>query len=129
MKIVIANDHRAVKLKNKIVKYLKSKEYIVEDIGTDTSELVDFPDYAFKLGEKVSSGEFNYGICANIHNPLEAKMTREHNNANVMALSANMNFIKVKKIIDTFLKTPFSSVERYHIRLKKIKEYEEENNA
>lgn len=149
MKIVIANDHRGVDLKNKIVKYLKEKNYTVENLGTDTEDFVDFPDYAFELGNKIANQEADFGIlicgsgigmsiaankvkgirCANIHNKEEAKLSREHNNANVIALSANMSFFKIKKIINIFLNTSFSKGERYHVRLEKIEEYEAKSNA
>lgn len=142
MKIGIACDHHGVKLKSKIIKYLNSKGYEVINFGTDTTESVDYTDYAFKIGNAIQNNEINYGFlicgtgigmcmaanrmknvrCARVFNKYEARMTRLHNNANVLAFSSKMCFFKIKKIIDIFLETSYSDLERHNIRLKKLEE-------
>lgn len=149
MKIVIANDHRGAKLKNIIVKHLEKNNYSVEDIGTNNNISVDYPKYAFELCKKIIEKDADFGIlicgtgigmsiaankvkgirCANVHNNLEAKLSKEHNNANVIAISSNLNALKAKKMVDTFLKTSFSNEERHLNRIKLIENYEENHNA
>ena len=67
MKIGIASDHRGYNLKAKLIKYLSKKGYEAIDYGTDSSESVDYPDFAFKLGEEYNKESFDYGIaiCGN----------------------------------------------------------------
>lgn len=142
MKIGIANDHRGVELKNYLLERLN--EYEVVDLGTDMSESVDYPDYAFLLGEKVANHELDYGIaicgsgigisiacnkvkgirCAKVSNVEEAKYTRLDNDANIIALSATTNEEEALEIINTFLKTEFSKEERHQRRIDKITKYE-----
>lgn len=142
MKIGIANDHRGVELKNYLLERLN--EYEVVDLGTDRNESVDYPDYAFLLGEKVANHELDYGIaicgsgigisiacnkvkgvrCAKVSNVEEAKYTRLDNDANIIALSATTNEEEALEIINTFLKTEFSKEERHQRRIDKITKYE-----
>lgn len=144
MKIALASDHHGVTLRQKLTEYLNKLGYDVIDCGPDTSEMVDYPDYAFKVGLKVSSKEATYGIlicntgigmsiaankvkgvrCARVVTENDAKMTRRDNNANVMAISANIDIETIKKIIDTFLNTPFLELDRYKRRIEKIDNYE-----
>ena len=103
MKIGIVSDHRGYKLKIKIVKYLKHKKYEVIDYGTNSTDLVDYPDYAIKLGEEYNNKSFDYGIaicangvgmsiacnkvkgirCAKINNSKEAKTARNDDDINI----------------------------------------------
>lgn len=142
MKIGIACDHHGVKMKSKITSYLESKGYEVVNFGTDKVESVDYPDYAFKVGSAIQRKEIQYGFlicgtgigmciaanrmsdvrCARVFNKYEARMTRLHNNANVLAFSSKMCFYKVKKIIDVFLETSYSDLDRHNTRLKKLEE-------
>ena len=142
MKIGIASDHRGVKLKAKIIKYLESKGYEVVNYGTDTIEQVDYPDYAYKVGHAIQNNEIQFGFlvcgtgigmciaanrmsgvrCARVFNREEAKLTRFHNNANVLAFSSKTCFFKVKKLIDIFLETSYSDLDRHNLRLKKLEE-------
>jgi ribose 5-phosphate isomerase B len=144
MKVGISNDHRAVKIKPKIIKYLKSKSYEVIDFGPNTDEPTDYPIYAFQLGQKISNNEIDFGIllcgtgvgmciaankvkgvrCANVNNIKDTKLTREHNNANMIALSADSPLFKIKDILDVFLKTKFSNEERHNRRISLISSYE-----
>lgn len=144
MKIGIANDHRGYKLKLKLVDYLKKKGYEVTDYGTDSTISVDYPDYGILLGEKVRDKEVDYGIaicgsgigisiscnkvkgvrCAKVNNTREAKLCRQDNNANIIALNEKMYVFEAKDIIDTFLKTEYKEEERYQRRIDKISKYE-----
>lgn len=143
MNIGIATDHRGVKQKEKLIKYLEKKGHTIYNYGTDSEDSVDYPDYAFKIGEKINEGEIEIGIlicgtgvgmciasnkvknirCAKVDNLLEAKLSRSHNNANVITLSSYMSLMRMKDILDVFLKTSFSGDERHVRRLTKIDEY------
>lgn len=135
MKIAIANDHNGVEQKNIIKNYLIELEYEVLDFGTDSAKPVDYPNYAFKVGKSVVNNETDLGIlicgtgigmsiacnkvkgvrCAKVANVEEAKLTRQHNNANVMALSSHLNENELKELVHAFVSTSFSNEER-HIR-------------
>lgn len=143
MKIGIVSDHRGYELKKELVKELTNYELI--DYGTYSTESVDYPDYAFLLGDKVVKKEVDYGIaicgsgigisiacnkvngirCAKVNTVLDAKMTRLDNDANVIALSAKTNKNDAIELINTFLETNFSNEERHINRINKIKNYEE----
>lgn len=149
MKIVIANDHKGLKLKNNLIKFLEKKGYEVNNIGTNEEDSVNYPEYAFKVGECVTKKESDLGIlicgtgigmsiaankvkgvrCALVNNSKDAKLTREHNDANVLALPSNLSFNVAKKIVLTFLETSFSNEERHINRINMIKNYEEKENA
>lgn len=142
MKIGIASDHRGYNKKEKIIKYLKKMGYEVIDYGTNSEKSVDHPIYAFKLCENVENS-VEKGIlfcgtgigmsiaankvrgirCAKVSSVREARLSREHNNANVIALSSSMSLIRTKKIIDTFLKTNFLNEEKYVKRNKMVDDY------
>ncbi len=147
MKIGLASDHRGINLKNKIKKYLESKNYEIIDYGTDTEENVDYTKYAFILGESIKDKQIDLGIaicgtgigmsialnkvknvmCAKISNKEEAYYAKKHNNANVIALSSKINIIKIKKMIEIFLNTPYEKEKKYQKRINDIKKYEEED--
>ena len=147
MKILIANDHRGLELKNKIQKYLIKNNYIVENLGTDTETSVDYPTLAFNLAAKIDDNTLGILICgtgigmsiaankvkgircAKVTTPEEAKLCREHNNANVIAISSNLSTVKVKKIIKNFIETNFSNDNRHKIRIDMIDDYERGNYA
>ena len=139
MKIVIANDHRGVELKNKIKNILERKGYLIYNVGTDTSDSVDYPIYAKELSKHLEVGDLGILICgtgigmsiaankikgircAKASNIAEAKMTRMDNDSNVLALSSEMDLNEVEKIIDAFLTTEVSQDER-HVRRRKMLE-------
>ena len=145
MKVGIANDHRGVNLKNKILDYLKSKGIEYVDYGTDSNERVDYIDYAVKLCEGINNKEVNNGIlicgtgigmsiaankikgirCAKVTTPTEASLSKEHNMANVMALSENTE--NVYEVVDAFLNTKYSNDERHIRRVDKIMKLEDLN--
>lgn len=139
MKIVIANDHRGVELKNKIKNILERKGYLIYNVGTDTSDSVDYPIYAKELSKHLEVGDLGILICgtgigmsiaankikgircAKASNIAEAKMTRMDNDSNVLALSSEMDLNEVEKIIDAFLTTEVSQDQR-HVRRRKMVE-------
>lgn len=145
MKIGIASDHRGFLLKQKLTKYLEKKEYNVINYGTNSNESVDYPDYAFKLCNGLIKEEVDFGIaicgtgigisiacnkvkgirCAKVSNEKEAMMSRKHNNANIVAISADMSLLEAKDIIDMFLITNFTNEDRHIQRIQKITDYEE----
>ncbi len=144
MKIGIVSDHRGYKLKKSLVNYLTKKKFEVFDFGTDSEESTDYPKYGFLIGEKVSSGEVDFGIaicgsgigisiacnkvkgirCAKVDNVSEARHTREDNDANILAFGANMPVYRAKDIVDKFLKVKFSNAERHVRRIEQIRKYE-----
>ena len=144
MRIGIANDHRGVDAKEIISKYLIEKGYGVVNYGTDTKDAVDFPDYAYKLGKGVLNREVDLGIaicgtgigmsialnkmkgiyCAKVSKESEAVLSKAHNNANVIAISEETDKDLMLSIIDKFISTPFSNIDRYINRNNKIKDIE-----
>jgi len=144
MKVGIANDHHGVELKQKLTKILTDLGYNIINYGTDSLDMVDYCDYAFKIGESVASREIDYGIllcntgigmsiacnkvrnvrCAKVSNVYEAKMTRRDNDANVIALSSKLSLDELKDIIITFLTTDYANIERYNRRIEKINNYD-----
>lgn len=141
--IGIACDHGGLVLKKELIEYLKSLNYDIKDYGTMTEGSVDYPKYAFLIGEKVSNREIEKGIlicktgigmsiacnkvkgvrCAKVDNIKEAELTRLHNDSNVIALNSENN--NAKEIVKVFLETPFSNEERHINRINMISKYEE----
>lgn len=135
MKISIANDHNGVLIKNTIKEYLENLGYEVIDFGSNDNMSVDYPNFAFKVGKSVASKDTDLGIlicgtgigmsiacnkvrgirCAKVSNVEEAKLSKQHNNANVIALSSHLSNTEIKEIVKTFVETDFSNEER-HIR-------------
>ena len=145
--IGIASDHGGFDLKEKIKNYLKELEYQVIDYGTMVDASVDYPDYAFKIGESIASKGIKLGIvicktgigmsiacnkvkgvrCAKVSNVEEAYLTRLHNDSNVIAIGADLDIEEACDIVETFIKTSFSNEERHIRRINKITEYEEKH--
>ena len=128
MKIAIGNDHAGVEFKNKLMEELRSKGYEIMNVGTDTLDSVDYPDIAKKVSEKVLNGEAKFGIlicgtgigisiaankikgirAANCTNTTMAKLTRQHNDANILALGARIvGDVLAIDIVDEFLVASF----------------------
>lgn len=145
MKIVLASDHAGYELKNVLVEYLKAKAYEVEDAGPNSSDRCDYPDYAYKASKLVSDGICDVGIlvCGSgigmsiVANKVSkiraalcadttyAKLSREHNNANVLCLGARLLDEKTAKdIVDVWLATEFEG-DRHQKRIDKITNIEE----
>ena len=144
MTIGITNDHRGVAIKQFLTQYLTDLGYNVINYGTDSNEPVDFPDYAKKLGIGYLNHEIDLGIaicgtgigmsialnkikgiyCAKVSTSSEAALSKAHNNANVIAISEEMDHELMKDIMKTFTETPFSNIDRYVVRNNKIKDLE-----
>ena len=141
MKLAIACDHGALTLKNELVERLTKQGYEVVDFGTHTPDSCDYPDYAAPAAQAVAAGECEKGIvlcttgigvsitankvpgirCALLSDVVSAKMTREHNDTNMMALGAGVvSQTQAFQIVDTWLSTPFSGVERHQRRIDKM---------
>ena len=140
MKIGIGNDHKGLKLKNKLYKYLTKNGFDIVDYGTNDNTSVDYPDYAQKVGTDVSAKSIDLGIlicgtgigmsiscnkvkgarCAKVNTVKEAKLAKLHNNANVIALSGSTFGYKAKKLVNTFINTNYSNEERHNRRISKI---------
>jgi len=144
-KIVIANDHRGVQLKNEIVRFLKSKGHQVQDLGTNSEDSVDYPDFALKAADAVSQGKANRGIvichsgigvsvtankvkgvrAALCQTEEQAELAVRHTNANVLALPAGfISSDQAKKITAKWLDAKFEGG-RHEVRIQKIKSIEE----
>ena len=141
MKISIGCDHGALNLKNKMVAHLEAKGHEVKDFGTYTAASCDYPEFAAAAAKAVASGECEKGIvlcttgigasiaankvggvrCALLHETWSAKMTRLHNDTNVMALGAGVVGKNLAlEIVDTWLGTEFSGDERHQRRIDKM---------
>ena len=141
MKIAIACDHGAYLLKNKVADHLRKQGCQVEDLGTNGPESCDYPDFAAKAARAVASGEYDKGIvlcttgigvsitankvkgirCALLSDVLSAKMTRLHNDTNMMAVGAGIvGQLLALEIMDTWLGTEFSGEERHQRRIDKV---------
>ena len=146
MRVGIASDHRGYKVKEKLKKYFVKKRIEFVDYGTDSEEIVDYPVFATSVCKGVISGEVECGIlicgtgigmsivlnkmkgvyCAKVSNESEAILCRSHNNANVIAMSEEIDHEVMKKIVNNFIETPFSNVSKYIRRNNMIKEIENE---
>ncbi len=138
-RVLIASDHAGIELKAAIQKSLPEWEW--EDLGPNLGEKVDYPDFAEKLGQLVNNGSSRQGIlicgsgigmsiaankipgirAALVENPVSARLSREHNDANVLCLGSR--FIAPEygaEIVKTWLETPFSGDERHQKRIRKI---------
>ena len=108
MRIAIASDHAAYELKAALADWLREAGHEVEDLGTNGPDSVDYPDYGYALGQAIAEGRAERGValcgsgigisisvnrnpaarCALVSEPLSAKLSREHNDANVIAMGA-----------------------------------------
>ena len=141
MNIAIACDHGALDLKNALIAYLESKNYEVVNFGTDTLDSCDYPDYCGAAAKAVADGRCDRGIvlcttgigasiaankvrgirCALLSDLMSARLTREHNDTNVMALGAGIvGKLLAFEIVDTWLETEFSGGERHARRIDKV---------
>ena len=141
MKIAIGCDHGALDLKNALVFRLENQGHTVQDFGTYTTDSCDYPDFAEAAANAVAMGNCEKGIvlcttgigvsiaankikgirCALLSDTLSAKMTREHNDTNMMALGAGIVGQHLAfAIVDTWLGTDFSGDARHQRRIDKI---------
>jgi len=141
MKIAIGCDHGALELKEILIRHLEKAGHEVKDFGTYTPDSCDYPDFAGPAARAVAAGEYERGIvmcttgigvsiaankingirCALLSDVVSARMTREHNDTNMMSLGAAVTGPALAlEIVDTWLKTEFSHGERHVRRLEKL---------
>src|SRR5438270_9777622 len=147
MKIAIGSDHRGYDAKRRIVTLLQSTGHEVLDVGPQRADSVDYPDFAFQVAKAVSEGRVDRGIlvcgtgigmciaankvrgvrAAPCHDSITAEMSRRHNNANVLCLSADLLGDElIDRMIRIWLETEFEGG-RHARRVDKISKFEEEN--
>lgn len=140
MRIAIASDHAAYELKALLADWLRTEGHDVEDLGTNGPDSVDYPDFGYALGEAIAEGRAERGValcgsgigisisvnrnpaarCALVSEPLSAKLSREHNDANVIAMGARLTGIDMAKAcLTAFLTTDFAG-DRHARRVDKL---------
>ena len=140
MRIAIASDHAALALKSALVDYLLSAGHDVSDLGPHDESSVDYPDYGYKLAAAIADGTAERGVAlcgsgigisiavnrnpaaraALVSEPLSARLAREHNDANVIAMGARLIGIEMAKAcLDAFLTTEFGG-DRHQRRVDKL---------
>jgi len=141
MKIAIGSDHAGFKLKEAIKKYLVKEKVGIKDFGTYSEASCDYPDFAFPVARAVAAGKFDRGIlicssgvgvtitanrvkgvrAVNVKDLYTARQSREHGDANVLCLAGRrLKIKKAIKILEVWLKTPFSGEGRHLRRIRKI---------
>ncbi len=141
MKIIIGADHGGFEIKGKLVASLQKQGYAVKDVGTFSSESCDYPEIGAKVAGGVSQKKFDRGIlicksgiglsivankfphvrAALCHDAEDAKLSRKHNDANVLVLgSLQVSEKKIHQVVQTWLTTPFESGGRHERRVKQI---------
>ncbi len=141
--IAIGSDHGGYDLKVKVIQFLKDKQIAFQDMGCDSKTSVDYPVYGKAVAKAVADGTCEKGIvicttgigismvankvhgvrCALCSDTLSAKMTRLHNDANILALGGGMIGENLAlDIVETFLNTPFSEEEKHIRRVNQIEE-------
>ena len=140
MRIAIASDHAAIALKAELAAWLASQGHDVADLGPDSTDSVDYPDFGYKLAAHVASGEAERGValcgsgigisiavnrnpavrCALVSEPLSARLCREHNDANCIAMGARLTGSDMAKAcLEAFLTTQFGGG-RHQARVDKL---------
>ena len=139
-RIAIASDHAAIELKAALVAWMREQGHEVSDLGPATAESVDYPDYGYRLASAIADGVADKGValcgsgigisiavnrhpacrCALVSDGLAARLAREHNDANVIAMGARLIGIETAKdCLAMFLATPFGG-ERHQRRVTKL---------
>ena len=140
MRIAIASDHAAFELKAQLADWLREQGHVVEDLGTNGPDSVDYPDYGYALADALASGRAEKGValcgsgigisisvnrnpgcrCALVSEPLSASLSRQHNDANVIAMGARLTGIDMAKAcLTAFLTTDFAG-DRHARRVDKL---------
>lgn len=140
MHIAIASDHAAFDLKSALVAHLKILGHEVTDLGPDDAQSVDYPDYGYRLANFIAAGDADFGVAlcgsgigisiavnrnpacrtALVGEPLSARLAREHNDANVIAMGGRVIGIEMAKAcLETFLATKFAG-DRHIRRVDKL---------
>lgn len=147
MRIAIATDHNGVEEKKIIIENLQNQGIEIIDCSINNNPVDDYPDFAINLCNEIINHHADLGIlmcgtgigmsiaankvkgirCAKVSNEDEARLSKEHNNANVIALSYKEDINTLISWINTFIKTPFGNSERHLRRINKISSYEEGN--
>lgn len=148
MKVILSADHAGVTIRNEVKSVLEEMNIEYVDTGCEGSESVDYPDYALPAAERVANGEFDRGIlicgtgigmsisankvkgirCALAHDVYSAKLTRQHNDSNVLALGERVIGPGLAhEIVKVWLETEFDGG-RHANRIGKIKTYEDEQH-
>jgi len=149
MNIAVGNDHRGVGVKQRLADTLKSLGHTVHDLGANSAASADYPDYAIPVAEAVAGGNDDRGllICAtghgmciaankvhgvravNCRDVVDAEMSRLHNDANVLCISADLLSEEViERMVKTWLETRFDGG-RHERPLEKVKRYEQEHES
>lgn len=144
MRVALGSDHGGYELKEAVRKHLEAQGLEVQDLGTHSTDSVDYPEYGFAVGNAIIKGEADLGIAvcgtglgismaankikgiraALCTETFSARMAREHNNANVLALGGRVVGVGLAlDIVDIFLKTEFAGG-RHSRRVDKISEFE-----
>jgi len=139
-RIAIASDHAAVEMKAQLAAYLREKGHDVLDLGTNGTDSVDYPDFGYRLANAIAAGKASKGValcgsgigisisvnrnpacrCALVSDGLSARLAREHNDANVIAMGARLIGIETARdCLDQFLSTPFAGG-RHQRRVDKL---------
>ena len=150
MNIAIGSDHAGWELKERVKKYLEKEGYELRDFGTENSNPCDYPDFGLAVAEAVARGEKMRGIlicttgigmsitankvpgvrAAPCNNVETARVSREHNDANVLVLATKtVEKEKLEDILKVWLNTDFINDERHVRRLNKVKQIEEKYSA
>lgn len=140
--IAIGNDHTAYEFKQPIIKYLQTEGYQVLDLGTNSSEAVDYPNFGFAVANVIVSKKADFGIvicgtgigisiatnrmhgvrCALCYEEETVRLARLHNDANVLALGARIIAThKAVELVKIFLNTKTSVEKRHQLRVEKLK--------
>jgi ribose 5-phosphate isomerase B len=139
-RIAIASDHAAIQMKAQLVEWLQETGHDVVDLGPESDARVDYPDFGYRLATAIADGSATRGIalcgsgigisiavnrnsacrCALVSEPLSAKLAREHNDANVLALGARLTGLDMAKAcVEAFLATDFGG-DRHQRRIDKL---------
>jgi ribose 5-phosphate isomerase B len=139
-RIAIVSDHAAFDMKAQLIEHLRERGFDVLDLGTTSTDSVDYPDYGYRIAQAIASGEVERGValcgsgigiaiaanrhpqcrCALVSDGLSARLARTHNDANVLAMGARLIGIETARdCVDQFLSTPFSGG-RHQGRIDKL---------
>jgi len=146
-RIVIASDHAGFALKEKLKSFLEKKNFKIKDLGTYSKERCDYPVTAYSLAKEISKGKYKQGIlicktgignaivanrlprvrAALCYNIKAARLSREHNDSNILVLGSTfVNTGLAKRILNTWLNTQFRGAVRHQRRLNQLKKIERE---
>jgi ribose 5-phosphate isomerase B len=139
-RIAIVSDHAAFEMKAQLIEHLRERGFETLDLGTTSTDSVDYPDYGYRIARALAEGEVQRGValcgsgigisiavnrhpacrCALVSDGLSARLAREHNDANVLAMGARIIGIETARdCVDQFLATPFAGG-RHQRRIDKL---------